>query len=183
MRDFASPSPIQPTKIPLPTAGLSQSSEPIRYPEPLNLDTATPMVKEGAVSRFLNVDVQRYGPWLIPKLTTRWPQISAMTFSGWVMGWTGGNTFLFVKTPNAVGLAEIYKQTPELRVKAREVFAFCNGKDHEDEILTLYKEFKRWGKSLGVSEIIDIGNASDLSPKRLRENAGAKTDNGLMFEI
>lgn len=174
---------LQSTKAPLPNTGHEPSHEPIHHPAPLELDTTTPMVREGAVSRFTNVDVQRYGPWLIPKLTSRWPQISAMTFSGWVMGWTNGNGFLFIKTENAVGLAEVFKQTPELRIKAREVFVFCNGKEHEEEALQIYREFKRWGRSLGVAAIGDIGTASDLTATKLRVSANAKTDPRMMLEL
>ena len=70
--------------------------EPIKPALPNTLDTKTPMVREGEVSRFTTADIPKYGPWLLPKLTQRWPQISQMTFSGWVMGWTAGNSFLFV---------------------------------------------------------------------------------------
>lgn len=164
-------------------SGFEQSREPMKPPPVVELDTTTPMVKEGEVSRFAAADARRYGPWLIPKLTTRWPQISAMTFSGWVMSWTAANTFLFVKTANAVGLAEVFRETPDLRPRAREVFVFCNGKDYEEETLQIYRHFKKWGRSIGVAAIHDIGNASDLTPTRLRANAAAKTDNGLMFEL
>jgi|SRR6185437_4959663 len=162
----------------------AQSTIPMRHPPKMETDTKTPMLKEGEVSRFTPADVQKYGPWIIPKLTKRWPQISAMTFSGWVMGWTNGNTFLFVKLPNAVGLAEVFKETPDLRLKCREVFVFCESVEHEDQCVLIYKEFKRWARSLGVdNHIRDIGNASDLSSTRLRNNVNAQTNNGLKLEL
>ena len=159
------------------------STEPMRHPARFAFDTTTPMVKPGAVSRFGPADVQKYGPWLIPKLTQRWPQVSAMTFSGWVMGWTNVNTILFVKTEHAVGMAEVFKETPDLKLKAREVFVFCNGVEHEDEAVLVYKEFKRWARSMGVDKIRNIGGASDLSNVRLRNNVAAVTDNGLKLEL
>lgn len=163
---------------------MAQSMEPMRTMALPKVDTTTPMVREGDVTRFTPVDAQKYGPWLIPKLTARWPQISAMTFAGWVMGWTKGNTFLFVKTEDAVGLCEVFKETPDLRLKAREVFVFCNGVEHEDQCVVIYKEFRRWARTMGVeAKIRGIGNASDLSATRLRANVNAKTDNGLMVEL
>ena len=178
----AAPPPMATTKAPLPNP-FHQSHELMQPPPKMEVDTTTPMVKEGAVTRFTAVDLPKYGPWLVPKLTARWPAISAMTFSGWVMGWTGGNTFLFIKTEHAVGLAEVFKQTPEIRPKAREIFVFCESKEHEEEAVQIYKEFKRWGRSLGVAEICDIGLASDLSNAALRSRAAAKTDNRLVFEL
>lgn len=177
------PNVSQNTK-PIPLNPLaSQSSEPMRHPARFEFDTKTPMVKPGDVTKFTVADVQRYGPWLIPKLTARWPQISAMTFSGWVVGWTSINTVLFIKTENAVGMAEIYKETPDLRLKAREVFVFCNGVEHEDEAVLIYKDFKRWGRTMGVDRIRNIGAASDLSNVRLRNNVAAVTDNGLRLDL
>lgn len=185
--------PQTPTQNPAPNVSqntkpiqlnpMAQSHEPMKPVRYERLDTTTPMAPEGTVSRFLPADVHKYGPWLIPKLTQRWPQISAMTFSGWVMGWTNGNTFLFVKLPNAVGLAETFRQTPDLTLRVREVFAFCEGVEYEDQLVGIYKEFKRWARSLGATKIRDVGQASDLSNVRLRNNVGAKTDNGLMLEV
>ena len=177
------PPPMAAPKAALPHNIYHQSHEVLPPAPKMEFDTTTPMVKPGSVTRFTTVDTPKYGPWLLPKLTARWPNISAMTFSGWMMGWTSGNTFLFIKNEHAVGLAEVYKQTPDIRPKAREIFVFCESKDYEEDALQIYREFKRWGRSLGVAEIKDIGNASDLSNARLRSNCAAKTDNSLVFEL
>lgn len=175
---------------PLPSApvqvGMRESFEPIKPPEKEIFDTTTPMVKPGSVTRFLTIDTRKYGVWLLPRLTARWPKISHMTFSGWMIGWTGGNTFLFVKTDHAVGLFEVYRETPEMTNKGREVFVFAEDPkiaQHQEEVLAIYRHAKTWGRQIGVQSIRNIGGASDLPPSRLRANAAAATDHGLKLEL
>lgn len=182
----SAPASAQQTQPPLPQDGYAQSTSPIKHPEPLALDTTTPMVKPGAVTRFTASDARKYAPWLLQKLTARWPNVSAMTFSGWIVSWSGSNMFCFVKTEHAIGLAEVYRCTPELQNRARMIFCFCedfkNENQHE-EMLQIYRHIKQWGRSVGVSVIEDVDNASDLSNARLRAGAAAKSKNFLVFEI
>ena len=132
------------------------------------------------VMRFGLGDFQELGEWLLWRLKDRYPQVNASTLSGWLRGEMVNNEVMFIRLGNAVGMASIgHKSLLDPRPVIEEIFVLVKGRDadaviekaHLAEGARLYEEFKRWGETLGASELL-VERMSDVPRDMIKAALG-----------
>lgn len=122
------------------------------------------------VMRFGPADFQDLGEWLLWRLKDRFPQIHQSMVAGWLKGSMDSNEIMFLRFGRAVGMASIgHKNLLDPRPVIEEIFVLVKGRDTDgviekpafEEGARLYGEFKRWGETLGASEML-VERMSDV---------------------
>ena len=121
--------------------------------------------------RFNLPDMSEMGLWLFKRLESRYPTAPDSTFSGWLRGAMESNEYHFVRTDNAVGLAQIYRLPLDPQAHLTEVFVLVKDQDALPEGAEIYRAFKRWGESMGADEII-VERQTDVPREMIREALG-----------
>lgn len=138
-----------------------------RTPEPAPVELDWPDVP---VSRFAMPDLTKYGPWLLDRLRDfqLYHHLTERVLIGWLRGVMESNEWNFLKSNLCVALAHSFN--PELcpTPVVKEVFVFCMGRDPDGIIernalmegAMMYREFERWARGLGATELIGSGVVS-----------------------
>ena len=145
---------------------------------------ATPVVKSEPVTarimRFSPGDFQELGEWLLWRLKDRFPHVTQSMLAGWLRGEMVNNEVMFLRLGNAVGLASIgHKNIMDPRPIIEEIFVLIKGRDadaviekaHLAEGARLYEEFKRWGETIGASEML-VERMSDVPREMIKAALG-----------
>lgn len=126
-----------------------------------------------AVRRFDLVDLADMGVWLVARLQEQFPHINQKMIAGWVRGLITSNEHLFLRSHDAVLLAQIARAPLSSHLHTEEVFLFVRNEAIE-EGLALYHEMKTWSNRLG-SKMMMIERQSDVPHdiiKKALENFG-----------
>ncbi|MDE2020517.1 MAG: hypothetical protein KGJ13_09300 [Patescibacteria group bacterium] len=142
----------------------------------IDLDAdAKAIIFRTVVSRFMFPDFSVYGSWMVDRLRTIWPGVNERSIIGWLRGCSESKEYHFVKTPHAVGMAEVTYQPLTSIAKVGEIFVIVDNKMREKSLYegcAIYGEFKRWSKTIG-SGLIGVGVYTDV-PLELIECAIGK---------
>lgn len=155
-----------------------------RPPDPVVVELDWPDVP---ISRFSMPDLTKHGLWLLDRLRDfqMYHHLTERILIGWLRGVMESNEWSFLKSNLCVALA--HSVNPELcpALIVKEVFVFCMGRDPDGIIernalmegAIMYREFERWGHSLGATELVGSGvvsiegdSTSDV-PKELIERS------------
>ena len=128
-----------------------------------------------SISRFTMADIQSYGAWLLDRLKDRW-QINERNIYGFLRGCTEDRESIFVKSTNAVGLAQIVHKRMVANPDVEEVFVKVFNPKLESHLLegaALYREFHRWGRSLNpIAQELIVDRFTDVPRIMINEQIG-----------
>ena len=137
-----------------------------------------------AVTRFSPVDLSDKAAWILKKLKVLYPAKSEVVLANWLRMMANRNDCLFIRTPNAVALAEVVVlNAMDEHPVIFERFVWCEDRQdhlHIEEAATLYNEFKRWARSMGVEKII-VNQFSDVPREQIKEVLGRLNTEQLSF--
>lgn len=119
------------------------------------------------VSRFSLADFPECEEYLRDRLISAIPQISLMNYRSWMTSWINSNEHLFLKAPNAIGLAGIAYDPMEPRPVIQMIFLFCEGNEHLSQVIKIVREWERWGKTLGAREL-NLTGISEVAQGKLK---------------
>lgn len=145
--------------------------------ETVQFDTGTPAV--GTAWRFNMEDIQLTSSWLVPRLRERWSRVTDTSFVGWMRSFMADNQFSFMRTENAVGLAQLINDpmSPDLIVD--EIFVWTTP-GHEKEGGAIYDHWKRWG--IGVRAVeFRFGYDTDVPIPVIRAVVGGKRTRTIQY--
>ena len=120
---------------------------------PLTINTRTPAY--GAVRAMTVQDLSDPSimTWLLPKLRTRWPEVTPYGLIGWLRGFMASNLMtLAVVGTRAVGCAQITRDGLDPAVRAEVLFGFI-ADGSETAAHELYRHFARWAKTRRAVEL------------------------------
>jgi hypothetical protein len=126
------------------------------------------------IRRFGPADMQQFGNWLIARLRVRYAHINDRMLFGWLTGIINSNEYLFLMTPNAVGLAMLSNPPLDAHPIVTEVFVLSMHENTISEAAHLYGRFREWAESMGASQII-VGRMSDVPLDLIESGLGRKT--------
>lgn len=121
--------------------------------------------------RFGLSDLQEMGLWLAERLKERYSGLDERNAIGWLRGAMEGNEFMFIRTDECVGLAQINRRPLDPVPFVEEVFVLCKNDNDEEKALGLYDRFHTWAKQLGSAELL-VGNFSDVHKDRVAKHFG-----------
>ena len=140
----------------------------IRAPE---ADEAPPPSVPQEFRRFGLPDLEELGLWLVGRLKERYGAIDDRNAIGWLRGAMETNEFMFIRTGDCVGLAQISRRPLDPIPFVEEVFVLCRREEDEDKALGLYDRFATWAKQLGSVEML-VGNFSDVHKEKVAKHFG-----------
>lgn len=106
------------------------------------------------IARFALPDLDIWGVYLMERLLSRFPHLNDRMFIGWLKGCMDSNEFLFIRSANAVALAQIVRSPLQPMADVQEVFVLVRGKGAEAEGLAMYDEFRRWAERMGARDLL-----------------------------
>ncbi len=124
--------------------------------------------------RFGLPDLEDMGAWLVERLKGRWGAVSDKNIAAFLRGVMESNEFLFVRTKNAVALAQAAHKPLEAVPFVEEIFVLVRN-DAFEEGAQLYGAIRNWGESHGASRI-EVGNMSDVEPEDVAAQFGNRID-------
>lgn len=126
-------------------------------------------------------DLQKIGPWLLPRVMENYPDHTEGEIMTWLRGCCMSDIFLFVYTDHAVLLAQVQREALCRHPTVKEIFAFCDGKDGDvDEAAYLYSVMYQWAKGIGADEI-QLENCTDVPRELIRSRLGKLYTNDAMY--
>ena len=162
---------------------------------------------ENEVRRFTVADIPKYGALLLPRMCQKWPQINNLNFAGKIRQIMDSNATLFVRTAQAVGLADITYDQFDARPVARVAFVWqFMGPEHltlaeskglkQHEINTLVRNeanrqavkivraVQAWAQGLGAKRV-DLGENIDMDPGKMTSQIApkARTENWIEASV
>lgn len=143
------------------------------------IETVPAAAEPIAARRFGLADLSEMGAWLLWRLKDRYPHLDERNLAGWLRGMIDSNEYLFVRTRNAVALAQIQHRALDPLPIVDELFVLAKGRDSDGvvekgalaEAAELYGEFLRWARSLGATEIA-IERYTDVPRDQIKERLG-----------
>lgn len=132
------------------------------------------------VMRFALPDLDVWGVYLMERLRTRFPHLNDRMFVGWLKGCMESNEFLFIRTANAVALAQIVRSPLQPLADVQEVFVLVRAKDCEDEGLAMYDEFRRWAERMGARDLL-VDQFTDVPKDAIQRRLGRLFNRVLPF--
>lgn len=111
------------------------------------------------VSRFSLADIQERGPWLLARLTKKWPHLSEATFAGRIRAWIGSNSHYFTKTPHAIALFRVDRTELDPLPIVSEVFVVSDAPRQQNSeaercAVAIYRDAARWARGLAATRLI-----------------------------
>lgn len=122
--------------------------------------------------RFVTADLTADGPWILERLLKIYPNQTERSIIGWLNGVVFNNDYLFIRTENAVALAErvsLSSLAPKMVV--REIFVWCRDANDAEQIreaLVLYVEMVNWAKFQQIERVIVL-ERSDIAADEIRK--------------
>ena len=135
------------------------------------------------VRRFSRPDLDRCGPWLLPRLVLSFPQQNERQIASWISSLLHSNEFLFVCSDNAVGLAQLQRADifqVETIVVERFVFAATNQPAHIEEAAEMYVRFADWAKHHGA-RFVQVMEQTDVPADTVKDKVGRIVNKTLVF--
>lgn len=131
---------------------------------------AAPPPGPAFLRRFDLGDIEDMGAWLLRRLGPRYPHLSEKNIAGFLRSCVAMNTFLFLRTRDAVCLAQATHRPLMPGVIVEEIFCLQRGKSW-DEARGLYPRMLEWAKGLGAAELyVDI--FSDVPKAEIQDELG-----------
>jgi len=124
--------------------------------------------------RFALPDLEDMGAWLVERLKGRWGAVSDKNIAAFLRGVMESNEFLFVRTRNAVALAQAAHKPLEAVPFVEEIFVLVRN-DAVEEGVQLYGAIRNWGESHGASRI-EVGNMTDVEPEDVASAFGGRIE-------
>lgn len=125
-----------------------------------------------AIRRFELPDIDRHGPWLIPRLTASFPHLTERNVLGWLKSLLYANEFKFLYAENSVGLAQMMQVSPlDPRPMVCERFVLARASEHVAEAAFFYADFAVWARHLGC-EVMIVEELSDVPHDAIKEKIG-----------
>ena len=124
-------------------------------------------------------DLDAWGPWLLKRLKHRFPHLSDRMFHGWLRGCMESNEFLFVRSTNAIGLAQVVRSPLQPMADVMEVFVLLK-EEQIAEGVAIYDEFRRWTLNMGARDLI-VDNFTDVPKEVIQANLGRLYNRVLPF--
>lgn len=124
------------------------------------------------VRRFVFPDIADIGPWMLDRLRPKFPTLQDRNLHGWLRGAIDSSEYMFLKTPNAVGLAQRVNETMAESPVVIERFVLLAAASKEKqseriaEGMAIYEEFFRWSANVCATEL-RVLQISDVPPKAL----------------
>lgn len=113
-------------------------------------------VIRASITRFIEPDLQKYGTWLLDRLKERWA-LNERNIFGWLKSSMLNRECLCIKTPHAVGFAQVTPRQLDPRCDVSEVFVKVENPNDENQLregAVIYLEFQRWAKDHGAMELL-----------------------------
>ena len=159
-----------------------QNGEAITAPPPTEVKSKARAEKADAiiipVRRVLPNDIPDIGPWLLPRLSSIWVNVSDAVWASKIRAWMMMNDAAFCRTDNVVGLAIAQRDDMDglLRVRERFVLGRYLHERLEDnklgpierELLAIYRYFRDWSRSKNAIRI-NVLEHSDMLPGRFEQ--------------
>ena len=122
--------------------------------------------------KFNDPDLSDMGIWMLGRLSARAPHLNDRNFVGFLRNCMLSSEYLFIRTNNAVGLAQRVTESFDPIPKVQEHFVWVRDRaKHIPEALVIYDEFHRWAVSLG-SNVMIIEEDTDVSLDDLKKHLG-----------
>lgn len=118
-------------------------------------------VYDGGIRRFDYADLTRSGPWLFPRIATRYPHLTERDAASFLATKIAANDSLFLWAPHAVCMFERYSNPLSGKPLVREIFALHDGGGYAD-LMAMYGIAFDWAKRLGAVEAT-VSEFSDIS--------------------
>jgi len=126
------------------------------------------------VRRFGLADMEPMGMWLFERLVKHFPHLTDRIFSGWVRSLMNSNDMLFLRTNDAVCLAQLSRWPLDPVPYLEEVFVLCRN-DALEEGAALYSAMYSWAKGAGATEMV-VDRFSDVPRDMIVKAIGKVTD-------
>lgn len=123
------------------------------------------------ITRFALPDLDAWGVYLMERLLSRFPHLNDRMFIGWLKGCMESNEFLFIRSANAVALAQIVRSPLQPMADVQEVFVLTRGAGATDEGLAMYDEFRRWAERMGARDLL-VDIFTDVPKEAIQRRLG-----------
>ena len=140
------------------------ATKPNKSPE----STSTDPVKTW---KFNAPDLSDMGLWMLNRLSQKAPHLNDRNFVGWLRNCMESNEFMFIRSQNAVGLAQRVSDVFDPVPRVVELFVWVRDREKMGEAATIYAEFQRWAVSLGSKEML-IERDTDAPLEMLKAHFG-----------
>lgn len=125
--------------------------------------------------RFDLPDINRHGPWLIPRFEREFPHFNHIQVLSFLRSVLYSNEFMFLFQPHGAALAQVMnEQTLQPEPVVWERFVFLeDAKDpyHIAEGVEFYKEFARWTRQKQSASLV-VDQHSDVPRDEIRKKLG-----------
>ncbi len=127
--------------------------------------------------RFSLADINKHGPWLIPRMVKAYPELTEYTAVGWLKGFMTSNEYLALSQPHGAALFQLmpgYTLVPAKVIQERFVWVE-NPKDDEQVLAAaeFYHEAYQWAERMVGIEHLIVDENSDV-PKNIIEDTMIK---------
>lgn len=133
------------------------------------------IVETSTIRRFQRPDIDRHGPWLLPRLAAAFPHLNERSLIGFLNGLLYSNDVIFLYQPTSVALAQLISaHTLEPKPVVWERFVWC--KDPKDEqqqkdAANFYVELHRWAQALKCQQIV-VEERTDVPHDLIKQKLG-----------